>query len=130
SSLVPEELWLVTEYVDGGTSEDVVGDTCVAEGEMGAVSGESLQALDFLPRNQAIHRDIKSSNIRLGMDRSVKLADFGLCAQLSPEQDKRSSVVETAHWMAPGGSSGAHSPKVDIWSLRMVAVDIVEGEPP
>ncbi|NXH04386.1 PAK3 kinase, partial [Loxia leucoptera] len=85
-----------------------------------------LQALDFLYSNQVIHRDIKSSSILLGMDRSVRLALFGLCAQLSPEQDKQSMMVGTVHGMVPAGSSGAHSPKVDIWSLGMVAIEKVE----
>ncbi|NXB09142.1 PAK3 kinase, partial [Cnemophilus loriae] len=71
SYLVLEELWLVTEYMDGGTLEAVV-----AEGEMAAVSQESLQALDFLHSNQVIHRDVKSSSILLGMDGSVRLGGF------------------------------------------------------
>ncbi|NWX64162.1 PAK3 kinase, partial [Promerops cafer] len=121
SYLVLEELWLVMEYVDRGTLEDLV-----AEGEMAAVSRASLQALDFLHSSQVIHRDVKSSSILLGMDGSVRLADFGLCAQLSPKQDKWSSMVRTAHGMASAGSSGAHSPKVNIWSLGMVTAEMVE----
>ncbi|NWV08914.1 PAK3 kinase, partial [Ptilonorhynchus violaceus] len=88
-----------------------------------------LQALDFLPSNQAIHRDIKSSSVLQGMDGSVRLADFGLYGQLSPEQDKRSLMVGTAHWMAPAGSICGQGPQVDMQSLGMVAVEMVEGEP-
>ncbi|XP_063037649.1 serine/threonine-protein kinase PAK 3-like [Melospiza melodia melodia] len=90
-----------------------------------------LQSLDFLHSKRVIHRDLKSSNILLGTDGSVRLADFGLCAQLSPEQDQRSSMVGTAHWMAPEVvTRSPYGPKVDIWAFGTVTIEMVEGEPP
>ncbi|KAM9211715.1 serine/threonine-protein kinase PAK 1-like [Leptosomus discolor] len=129
--LVGDELRAVMEYMAGGALTEDVTQFCMEEGQMAAVCRECLQALDFLHSKQVIHRDIKSDNILLAVDGTVKLADFGVCARLSPEQSRRSTVVGSPDWLAPEVvRKEAYGPKVDIWSLGVVAIEMAEGQPP
>uniref|UniRef100_A0A8D2PMQ7 non-specific serine/threonine protein kinase n=1 Tax=Zosterops lateralis melanops TaxID=1220523 RepID=A0A8D2PMQ7_ZOSLA len=131
SYLVGDKLWIIMEYMDGGPLSSVIKEVRMAEGEVAAICQECLRTLNSLHSNLVIHRDVKSENILLGMNGSVKLADFGLCAQMTSEQDKRSSVVGTAHWMAPEYvNKDAYGTKVDIWSLGIVVIEMLQGEPP
>ncbi|CAN8220536.1 unnamed protein product [Coccothraustes coccothraustes] len=131
SYLLGEELWLVMEFMDGGTLSDVMRKTYLSEDETAAISRECLRGLDFLHSNHMIHRDVKSGNILLRTDGSVKLADFGLSAQLTPEQSRRSSVAGTPGWKAPEVVTGQpYGPKVDIWSFGIVGIEMVEQKVP
>ncbi|NXE44389.1 PAK1 kinase, partial [Ptilorrhoa leucosticta] len=76
SYLVGAELWLAMEFMDGGTLSDVLGAVYLEEGQIGAVCRECLQGLHFLHSRQVIHRDIKSNNVLVGMDGSVKLGGY------------------------------------------------------
>ncbi|NWS91085.1 PAK1 kinase, partial [Toxostoma redivivum] len=73
SFLVDGQLWLAMEFMDGGTLFDVLRAVYLEEGQIGAVCRECLQGLHFLHSRQVIHRDVKSGNVLVGMDGSVKL---------------------------------------------------------
>ena len=90
-----------------------------------------LKGLDSLHVKRQLHRDLKSDNVLMDMEGHVKIADFGFAIQLTKEILSRKSLVGTPAWMAPELiKKEPYDEKVDIWSLGMVAMELVEGEPP
>ena len=74
SFLYKNDLWVVMEYMEGGSLTDVVTANLMTEGQIAAVSRETAQGLEHLHRHGVIHRDIKSDNVLLSMVGDIKLS--------------------------------------------------------
>jgi len=131
-------LWLVMEYCDGGSLSDIMKTIKrpLKEIEIAAVLRSVMDSLVYVHRLNRIHRDIKAGNLLLTSAGIVKLCDFGVSAQLDESITiKTSTVVGSPYWMAPEIMSSqkegtGYDKKVDIWSVGITALELLNGNPP
>uniref|UniRef100_A0A4W6E9V0 non-specific serine/threonine protein kinase n=1 Tax=Lates calcarifer TaxID=8187 RepID=A0A4W6E9V0_LATCA len=135
------KLWICMEYCGGGSLQDIYHGTNTNLFEklkklnIGLVLNQILMSgLYHLHETGKMHRDIKGANILLTERGDVKLADFGVAAEISASVAKRKSFIGTPYWMAPEVAAvekkGGYNHLCDIWAVGITAIELAELQPP
>lgn len=125
-------VYLILEYVDGGSLEERLRSGPIPEGESVELVSQVLAGLEALHAGGIVHRDVKPANVLLTRDGGVKLTDFGL----SVDRDEAGDTVVwtkergggTILYMSPEQAAGrAVDPRSDLYSLALVLHRMVAG---
>lgn len=91
---------------------------------------QAVQSIYFLHSNGMIHRDLKPENLLVTADNTLKLCDFGTCAQ-SQKLQERSTYCGTYAYMAPEMiMQKKHGSFVDNWALGCLLYELCHGISP
>ncbi|KAJ3424280.1 serine/threonine-protein kinase [Anaeramoeba flamelloides] len=124
-------LWMVTEYLEGGSIRELMKPGPLSESCIIVILHSVLLGLEYFHSQGKMHRDIKADNILVSGDGSVKICDFGVSGNLDECTTKPKSFVGTPFWMAPEViKKQPYNEKADIWSLGITAIEMAQGVPP
>uniref|UniRef100_A0A8C3RQW0 non-specific serine/threonine protein kinase n=1 Tax=Chelydra serpentina TaxID=8475 RepID=A0A8C3RQW0_CHESE len=115
SYLRRDKLWICMEFCGGGSLQDIY------HGKPSLYLLLKLQGLYYLHSKGKMHRDIK-------------VADFGVSAQITATIAKRKSFIGTPYWMAPEVAAverkGGYNQLCDLWAVGITAIELAELQPP
>jgi hypothetical protein len=127
-----DETYLIMEFVDGRTLDDILRDRGIFPWmEAAAMIDNICAGLAYAHGRAVIHRDIKPANIFVGKDRSVKLGDFGLARVVREMSIRKTEIRGTPLYMAPEQITGRDiDARADLYAVGCTFFELVTGRPP
>jgi 5'-AMP-activated protein kinase catalytic alpha subunit len=125
----PEEINLVTEFVEGGELfHYIVENERIREKEASLFLLQILAGVEYLHRLGVVHRDLKAENILLDQRRTIKIIDFGLSNTYKPGE-KVTTACGSPCYAAPEmiKSLPYNGLEVDIWSCGVIMFAMICG---
>ena len=71
-----DELWIIMEFLAGGTLSEVCKRNRLEEGHMAYLVLKMLEGIDYVHKQGYVHRDLKSANVMLDISGGVYLSAF------------------------------------------------------
>ncbi len=125
--------FIVMEYVDGITLTDYIEQQGVLKWNHAVhFTIQVLKALRHAHDRGIVHRDIKSSNIMLLSDGTIKVMDFGI-ARFNRENNNTVSdkTIGSVHYISPEQARGdLTDERSDIYSVGVALYEMLTGKKP
>ncbi|MFL6352249.1 MAG: protein kinase domain-containing protein [Bryobacteraceae bacterium] len=128
---------ILMEYVAGYSLEKMLrGQSLPEPGTLLHFLRQVSDGLDYAHRKGVIHRDIKPANIIISeagtkMERSAKIADFGVAKFVSQEMTQGGTMIGTPNYMSPEQIQGTTvDARSDQFSLAVVVYEVLSGVKP
>ncbi|KAG2668112.1 hypothetical protein I3843_15G140200 [Carya illinoinensis] len=121
---------IVTEYAKGGSVRQFLTKRHNRAVPLKLAVKQALdvaRGMEYVHRLGLIHRDLKSDNLLINADKSIKIADFGV-ARIEVQTEGMTPETGTYRWMAP--EMIQHRPytqKVDVYSFGIVLWELITG---
>ena len=122
-------LHVVQEFVDGQDLQVWLKANTFGMSEIRQVLAGTLGVLGYLhsAAPPILHRDIKPSNLMRRLDGRIVLIDFGQAVQDVHRTLGQTMVTGTIGYQAPEQISGNATVKSDVYSVGVVAVELLTG---
>ena len=126
--------YLVMKYIEGETLKARLSRGPIARSELLKIAKAVGDGLHYAHRKGILHRDVKPSNVLLGLDKRIYLADFGLAriAQAGESTLSSDMVLGTPQYISPEQAMGMREldEGTDIYSLGVMFYEMVVGRVP
>lgn len=124
-----DEYNFITELVSGGNLHDYINNNKLIKINLiKKWSYQILQGINFLHKNEIIHRDIKPNNIFLDLHTGdIKIGDFGFAIKFNEIDNK---LIGTPQFMALEIIEGSYNYKVDIYAFGMTLLQLSTNKIP
>ncbi len=124
---------IIMEYVDGQTLAELVERRGrLPFGEAAAIVRSVAEALAYIHAQGIVHRDLKSTNVKITTAGQVKLLDFGIARSSSSRRlTATGAVVGTLQYLAPEQIEGRDADlRTDIWAMGVLLYELLTGRLP